>query len=144
MAIISKNEAPFNAASQKILNNWFAYKYAEGLFCMFENETITYGTKCREQIAVRFKEDINQFVFVAPADCNLDNLVKFFSLIEKRLNLKNLEDKLVITTPRFTHINGIVFCSNIPAFWRSSELRRSVFTLFFRAGAIFYKGGDDI
>jgi hypothetical protein len=112
------------------------YGYSKGSFFIIDkkNKTILHDTwprTCRVEFASDFQRGKNWIGFQI-LNLKIDLLNEFFQNIEKKLNIKN--------PTVFYYSNENVVVINVSSFWMKTALKRSVFTLFLRCGAMYYNG----
>lgn len=112
------------------------YSYADGQFISIQKGQNGYYIdvvrKCRVEFAEHFQRDINLIGFYKE-NININLVNKFIELVENKLKIK--------TPTIFYQLNRDTIIIKVSPFWMKSALKRSVFTLFLRCGAVYYKKG---
>lgn len=127
--------------SKKILKIQHSYSFNDGsnngFFFTFDklSNRALHECSCREEFFHYFNQGTKLIGFTTPI-LNIKKLNEFFEKIENKLKLKKR------TIFYKTNIDSVVLLE-VPEFWHNSECRRSLFTLFLRAGAVYYTGDFD-
>ena len=111
---------------------YFGYSHKKGYFFLYKKNEPECIHSCRVEFAWDFKGYHKWIGFQCPnLDISLLNI--FFGHIENQLKLK------VKTVFYNSTIKNAVIIKVAP-FWLKNETRRSLLTLFIRAGAVYYEG----
>lgn len=104
-----------------------------GVFISVRHKYIDHVFTCREEALSIFYDNNNvSFAFYVPK-LNINKINLFFSIIEKKLKIKN--------SIKFSFINdeNLVYIE-LGQFWEESIIRFDFFTLFLRCAAVYFKG----
>lgn len=105
---------------------------AVGFLVTFDgNGNISVIYTCRDQFLAGTTEKTDVAGFLSPG-VDIQVLNNFFEEIETKLNLS---EKVIFHASTIPNLIVV----EIPNFWREHIARRSLFSLFLRAGAIYYK-----
>lgn len=103
-----------------------------------QNRYGTLARKCREEFANLFQEDCKSIVYCHAQD-KYESLSAFINLVEAQLNIPDKQKTQVFST-QINTISAI----RVSPFWLNCSMRRQLFTMIIRAGAIHYKKDQSI
>ncbi len=106
--------------------DYFYYASGEGTYFIIDSDNkINDGYTCREEFDAYFSEQTRRVCWFK-SGLNIKRINKFFSIIQRKLKLKQ-------GLTFYPTNNKDVVVISIPAFWRETLTRRQLFTLFLRA-----------
>ncbi len=133
--MLAKATKKLNDAQYQMLSE----SYDTGYFFIYDNETGTHSNirSCREEIAQYFDEEQNWFG-LSKTHVDIKQLNNFWKEIEAKLGIKK-----DFTWFYRTDLSNNCIVIRVSPFWMDSNLKRGMFTLLLRMGAVYYTETGD-